>query len=656
MSEILGTTVSIKSYLSPNKIELTIKEPDRQPLTINLVAERKYIIPDFQREIRWDENNLNTLLYDLSNGSKFLGNIILAIAENKCEIIDGQQRTTILLLILNYIRYKYGNELDISDVCKLENENMPGFSILMEKHFSPESLMLDEVVSSDAFNQRERYQKLWNEISESQYLNSSYNAKTILGNIYGSTINIIASYKDEQNKSVRYFLDVNLKGVHLDTEDIFKGYLFSNDSRPSTYTSWKNLKKAAFDFNKAKRGSEDGRYPFMKVWEHYFYCDLYQAKPNLSNVNFNESFELTKAEKISNDKCFSKGTHLLDLINDKTYILNAINRLTKALKIMEDIITSERPDDFFKSLFICSTQLDSVFYTSTHRMLQTILLDKDVVPKILALKYILTYLDGRTHAKKEYSSIFSVYSAAELFIIFASKKDGSKFYNFVRNDQWIDKIEKYYVGFLKSPELSRGKLRASYKCSDFNSEDYAYESSRCKALAAMNNFIRIRSEGRIQVNDKGRFSTFFSDSSSFSTEHFLIPSSGKLHFSVNGIAVDYPVPSQIKRFRNSLFNYLFIPKTMNAQNDNTPPMLKACEYQEKTDQIQCAYSKQYLTLFNSGEFFTKYPTTKMLSSCTAEDEIKQMLDSYFNDSFAEEYFTFSTVLLDKICNTIISEE
>lgn len=59
MAEIMGTVTSIKRYLSPEKIELKIS-PDMGPEnTITLPQNRRYIIPDFQREIRWEENNLS---------------------------------------------------------------------------------------------------------------------------------------------------------------------------------------------------------------------------------------------------------------------------------------------------------------------------------------------------------------------------------------------------------------------------------------------------------------------------------------------------------------------------------------------------------------------------------------------------------------------
>lgn len=98
MAEIVGTITNLSDFLSKTQVCLSVKPNDPQQQIICLEADRKYSIPAFQREVRWDDNNLKMLLYDLSRSSKFLGNIILTIkSDHTCEIIDGQQRTTVLM-------------------------------------------------------------------------------------------------------------------------------------------------------------------------------------------------------------------------------------------------------------------------------------------------------------------------------------------------------------------------------------------------------------------------------------------------------------------------------------------------------------------------------------------------------------------------------
>ena len=107
MGDIVGTITNVKSFLSTAEVKLSVKPNTLQAQTITLAADRKFSIPEFQRELRWEEHNAKMLLSDLSRGTRFLGNVILTIkSDHTCEIIDGQQRTTILLLIIFCIKKK----------------------------------------------------------------------------------------------------------------------------------------------------------------------------------------------------------------------------------------------------------------------------------------------------------------------------------------------------------------------------------------------------------------------------------------------------------------------------------------------------------------------------------------------------------------------
>ena len=162
MAEIMGTVTSVKRYLSPEKIELKISPDLGGESTIILQRNRKYIIPDFQREIRWEENNLSILLSDLSTSPRFLGNIILTIERNgDCQIIDGQQRTTILLLIIAYIRSRYQEELEPFTPCSIENRSFIGLSKLLGNGFEDSLLKDPEIIKTDYYGQRQSFVDLW---------------------------------------------------------------------------------------------------------------------------------------------------------------------------------------------------------------------------------------------------------------------------------------------------------------------------------------------------------------------------------------------------------------------------------------------------------------------------------------------------------------
>jgi len=73
----------------------------------NLFTEFEYQIPLYQRSFAWSDNEVKQLLVDLhnhffkeNNENYFLGSFIVNVTNNKYEIIDGQQRVTVLFLLL----------------------------------------------------------------------------------------------------------------------------------------------------------------------------------------------------------------------------------------------------------------------------------------------------------------------------------------------------------------------------------------------------------------------------------------------------------------------------------------------------------------------------------------------------------------------------
>lgn len=169
MNQIIGTVIEIGNFLSPEAQSIVIQEQ----FTRKLDSNRTYIIPDFQREIRWDEEQIVELINNIGAGAKFLGNVILSETKREngnpqslkdYEIIDGQQRITTLLMILRFIQYKYGEDLNVSrDFCPLEIQSFEGFSTLYKNAFSKECAQQERVKKTDDLNQIPHYLYMWNE-------------------------------------------------------------------------------------------------------------------------------------------------------------------------------------------------------------------------------------------------------------------------------------------------------------------------------------------------------------------------------------------------------------------------------------------------------------------------------------------------------------
>ena len=76
----------------------------------NVLSKGKFIIPDYQREYDWDEDDINELLEDLEDvkpeESYFIGHMVFEgkFTESEFKVIDGQQRITTITILLSVIR------------------------------------------------------------------------------------------------------------------------------------------------------------------------------------------------------------------------------------------------------------------------------------------------------------------------------------------------------------------------------------------------------------------------------------------------------------------------------------------------------------------------------------------------------------------------
>ncbi len=654
MAEIIGTIIDIKSFLENEECKITVHPQHRAEQEISLYADRKYIIPSFQRELRWNVDNVNVLISDLSRAPVFLGNVILTIKDDHtCEIIDGQQRTTILVLILAWLKKKYGTSIELLPTCKIDNLSFKSFQALVDYGFDKSKVPEEEwkkltSQENDKYSQFQKINKIWSSFKDSEILNNRYSANDLVQNIKRSEVNVIASYSNDVTTGIRYFLDVNLKGVRLDTEDIFKAHLFEIDTRKETRELWERVKHAALLLNLAKGEKDSKRYPLMKIFEHFFYCDLYKI-PTYTQVKFGEDFFLSDTVKIENHY-FYKGAHLIEVIRDCDYMERCLNKTLSAIEIMTDIIESDGPSDRFKALFLSDQSIDSVEKENCHNLLQKILLEKEVIPKILAFNYIISCFDGKNHTKKEYKTIYSVFAATVFFSIFANKKESETFYKIVRQPDWCLAINRWLYDYISSHELTRGKMLAAYKCDEEN-EDKSVQL-RCKSLAAIVNYFTINRSGdrySLRVRDSSQLNQFLTDKVKYSLEHFVIGKACTLEIKTTKIDFLYEYLPATKKYRNSLFNYIFIPRTLNNKLRNGLIAAKYAQICEEEETVECEYSKKYLSCaFTEPLIFQKYPSQEKLEEFDSQEKATEYLNQYFKNEFPEEFLLFATSLLRRI--------
>lgn len=105
--KVRGAYMTIKEFLYTYKEGVVYAgKGNEEQDTWRLKAGRKLIIPDYQREYRWEEKQLTELVEDIIDGNCYLGQIAVShnISEpEKYYLVDGQQRITSIIMLLTVL-------------------------------------------------------------------------------------------------------------------------------------------------------------------------------------------------------------------------------------------------------------------------------------------------------------------------------------------------------------------------------------------------------------------------------------------------------------------------------------------------------------------------------------------------------------------------
>ncbi|AHF08427.1 DUF262 domain-containing protein [Desulfitobacterium metallireducens] len=647
--ELLGIIAPLRKLLSNTNETINVHVDGSMQDILSLRENREYIIPDFQREIRWEKENLSQLVDDIKSGPKYLGNIILTqkLNENKFLIIDGQQRITVLTLILSCLNYFHNGQIDTISPCKLSIESFLGFEAILEGNFPDKDSLAAEIVQSDKLHQIDKYYELWSQIKVLDCIANGHAAKDFIRNLGKSDVNIILNRSDDARDGIRYFIDVNLKGKQLDTEDIFKGYLFRNDHNEDIRNEWYKFKTNVCRIEATKKMD----YPLLKLLEHYFYCDLY-TNSKFRGLEFGEDFLLKNEFKTHEDfpVKFRGQTHLIEVINDNAYMLSSLQKLNNVIEIMLNVVENDSINATFTALFRCISpdRIDTNELKIIHNFMGKVLKDNKVLPKALVMKYILTVLHNHENkAKEEFRKIYGTYLLSVLFIIFENKKSKDVFIGVLKasNDNWYAEIITQIKSYFEPNKITDSKILAQYKLgTNEDVEDYKF---RCKSLATIYNFFKIENEKVIISESLESVKRFLGDQ--FTTEHFIISDNQQRRMKVICGEHEHRYEHSkefFSKYVNNLFNFIFISRELNESLSNywLPQKMYLIN---NPDILECNYSKMVL-----GELLE---ISDSMQDDVAAGNFKDKLDLFFSRDFKEKYITYARNVLSKVIEKIKSE-
>lgn len=647
MGSIKGTIVVLKDFMFDT--ETSIKTEYQGELFPTLIFKKGRIlfVPNYQREIRWEKETLFSLMNDIYHGGKFLGNIILSSCGDKnYEIIDGQQRLVSLNMLILYIKQNYPDQsTDIGAMVPIEINCFEKYDAFQRAKYKLSNIPLEQrksVMDSDKLKQADSLEILYDSISQSEIIGTPEKARVFFDNLRKCTLNVIVSNDDDRKISTEYYIDVNLKGIKLDTEDIFKGYLFAQDSSDTIRNLWVTLKQKWLDFNMTCNCSKDKSiYSLMKILEHYIYCFLL-SKSEYSGIIINENFCLEASCEINNTKYYV-GDHVIKAVNNNTYMQQVINGAIEYVAFLTEVVSTDGVPAILKKML---AKVDNTERKIICNIIKKTILDKSLLlPKLLILKYYLNILSGNESPQK-YKEIYAIYFFNVMFMLFGNKKsDSEKIRKIARSTSFYPEIMASIHSFFENKKVMDSKMMAISRWnSNYNNEELQY---KCKSLATIYNYFKI-SNKTVIISSCDEVNSFLSNEDLYSVEHFIINHSGTVKYKDE--LPDYELPGNLKSYGSYIFNFIFIPKELNRdtlKNYSLQDKLKTICTFENINSIKCEYSKMIVE--QAKERFTEEVTVNSLA-----DQENENLEKYWLVTFKREYNSFVSAIIEKIIERFTS--
>ena len=152
-------------------------------------------------------------------------------------------------------------------------------------------------------------------------------------------------------------------------------------------------------------------------------------------------------------------------------------------------------------------------------------------------------------------------------------------------------------------------------------------------------------EKHVSIKNGTELLSYLTNKDAYTLEHFIIPKGKTIHIQTDQIDFQYNFPRKFGKYRDFLFDYIFIPKNLNGNIEQLSFVTKVKKLDEHQDEIYCDYSLCYLSILKESRLFTEFPRLEQISST---EEVKECLDRYFEEKFTEDFYDFAKTLISEI--------
>ena len=266
-------------------------KPENQTISDLFSCQAIYVIPNYQRQYSWVNEQLEELWSDLYESyintpeeCYFLGSIVVVDdGKGHHELVDGQQRITTLMIMLNVLAKTFPDINKNSDILLKGNLQKIKQLIYFDEGINRLQLQIDPNYNTSfkkAIINQDNYENfkyptqanLKKDDPEYKFVNTAkffYDKFNELLKSEGQTVldgfvnfilfktNIIKTICTNQSFAIKLFLVLNDRGLELSVSDIIKSYILDkydsndryNENDKATFNyNWKSIEKISNDY------------------------------------------------------------------------------------------------------------------------------------------------------------------------------------------------------------------------------------------------------------------------------------------------------------------------------------------------------------------------------------------------------------------------
>ncbi len=376
-----------------------------------LLKDEKFTIDDYQREYKWEKNNIVELLDDLENkfmseydpehetkavsnyNSYFLGSIIVSKRDGRNFLVDGQQRTTSLTLLLIFLYHKLkergsGVATTIESLIYSDDFGSKSFNLDIEERLPVlEALFGQQEIDTDELNESlqnmvERYRDIETEFSDELLEALEHFTYWLIGKV-----GVIEISTDSDAYAYTIFETMNDRGKPLSPVDMLKAHLLSSindtEDRHNANSRWKEEVQTLLNLDARRDTDIDS--VFIKSWIRAQYGrDTRERKANAKDKdweNIGNAFHRWIRDNKKYVGLTSSSAYKVFMVEDFPFYAKAYSTILQATKQL-------------------TPGLESIYYNAVNdfTLQQTILLapltkEDDQEMRRRKIQVVATYLD-----------------------------------------------------------------------------------------------------------------------------------------------------------------------------------------------------------------------------------------------------------------------